>query len=589
MRPIDRVEWQIREAFRVPPRLPTQAWAEAHCRLPSALTHLPGPIETLPYFRGIFEAWDDPGIPFLTMVKGARLGATTAMMQLIASASVNTPGPIMAVQPTADDARAFSVDFEAFCAASPDLRGLLGDGEDKNGRSTIMQRRLPGGTLTFAYPAPRLFRRIPVKFLFYDETDAGEATGDEGNPIALATMRTQQFRDRKRFCASTPVMKDGPISQLYAESDQRIYETPCPHCGAFFELTWATIQWPEGDPAAAYAVCPQNGCIVEEGHKGAMIEAGRWRATNPAVADHAGFLLRTLVSLNYNARWGQLAREFVAAKRDPETLRTFVNLVLAEGWAPDDSGFDEHELAARAEPISLDRMPAEVLWLTAGIDCQDDRLEVAILGHQRDGEAAVLGYRVLWGPVDEEAVWRDLDDLLRQTWAHPTAGAHVGISAAAVDGSDGDHLPHVGAFCRGRFGRRVVRIKGVPGFARAPLQRSTQKGSPWFIVGVDAVKSSLLNRLARPGLVRFSDELPPEFYEQLCSERIVSRYSRGRPIRAFERVKGARAEALDAVAYALAVKGLIGQNLDAREAELASQAAPAAKPRVARSRWMERG
>ena len=37
--------------------------------------------------------------------------------------------------------------------------------------------------------------------------NAGEATGDEGNPVALATMRTQQYRDRKRFCASTPVMK----------------------------------------------------------------------------------------------------------------------------------------------------------------------------------------------------------------------------------------------------------------------------------------------------------------------------------------------------------------------------------------------
>jgi phage terminase large subunit GpA-like protein len=179
---LDAVERTIREAFRAPVRMPTQAWAEAHCRLPSALTHLPGPIETLPYFRGIFEAWDDPEIPFLTMVKGARLGATTAMMQLMAACAVNTPGPIMAVQPTADDARAFALDFEAFCAASPDLRGLLGDGTDSKGRSTIMQRRLPGGTLTFAYPAPRLFRRIPVKFLFYDEADAGEATGEEGNP-----------------------------------------------------------------------------------------------------------------------------------------------------------------------------------------------------------------------------------------------------------------------------------------------------------------------------------------------------------------------------------------------------------------------
>jgi phage terminase large subunit GpA-like protein len=401
-------------------------------------------------------------------------------------------------------------------------------------------------------------------------------------------MRTQQYRDRKRFVASTPVMKDGPISSLYAESDQRIYETPCPHCGEFFELTWATIQWPEGDTGAAYAVCPHNGCVIEESQKAAMVGAGRWRATAPHVEGHAGFLLRTLVSLNYNARWGQLAREFVAAKRDPETLRTFVNLVLAEGWALEGDGPDEHELAARAEPIGLDRMPAEILWLTAGCDVQDDRLEVAIVGHQRDGEAAVLGYRVLWGPVDGEEVWRELDDLLRETWPHPVGGARIGISAAAVDGSDGDHLPYVDGFCRGRFARRVVRIKGAPGFSRAPLQRSTQKGAPWFLVGVDAVKAALVNRLARPGTIRFSDSLEPTFYSQLCSERLVVRYSRGRPVRAFERVKGARAEALDGVTYALAVKGLIGQSLDSREAELSTPAAPKAVPRVARSKWMQR-
>jgi phage terminase large subunit GpA-like protein len=194
----------------------------------------------------------------------------------------------------------------------------------------------------------------------------------------------------------------------------------------------------------------------------------------------------------------------------------------------------------------------------------------------------------VWGPVDGDDVWRDLDDLLRQTWPHPTAGARIGIAAAAVDGGDGDHLPYVDAFCRGRFGRRIVRIKGVAGFSRAPFQRSTQKGAPWFVIGSDAVKAVLLTRLARPGSVRFSDALPAEFFEQLCSEQIVTKYSRGRPVRAFERLKGARAEALDATAYAFAVRALIGQTVDGRIAELATRAAPAPTPRVVKSKWMDR-
>lgn len=71
--------------------------------------------------------------------------------------------------------------------------------------------------------------------------------------------------------------------------------------------------------------------------------------------------------------------------------------------------------------------------------------------------------------------------------------------------------------------------KACPASAARRSSGQRKKGSPWFIVGVDAVKAALLNRLARPGMVRFSDDLPPEFYGQLTSERLVTKYSRGRP------------------------------------------------------------
>ena len=49
-----------------------------------------------------------------------------------------------------------------------------------------------------------------------------------------------------------------------------------------------------------------------------------------------------------------------------------------------------------------------------------------------------------------------------------------------------------------------------------------------------------------------------------------------------------RAEALDAVTYAIAVRGLIGQPADTRAAELASPAAPKPPAAVARSAWLAR-
>lgn len=140
--------------------------------------------------------------------------------------------------------------------------------------------------------------------------------------------------------------------------------------------------------------------------------------------------------------------------------------------------------------------------------------------------------------------------------------------------------------------RGIAQSMGDPDVPKVTVLKSARVGYSTllggFIVGVDAVKVALMNRLARPGMVRFSNTLEPVFFEQLCSERLVTKYSRGRPTRAFERVKGMRAEALDAVVYATAVRALIGQPVEAREAELTDPEPPRPKPRVARSEWMSR-
>ena len=57
-----------------------------------------------------------------------------------------------------------------------------------------------------------------------------------------------------------------------------------------------------------------------------------------------------------------------------------------------------------------------------------------------------------------------------------------------------------------------------------------------MIVGVDEIKSSLMNRLRRGNSIRFSNGLPASWYEQLASEQVVVRYSRGQPVRMFERI-----------------------------------------------------
>lgn len=574
-------------ALKPPPVLSLADWIESTIHFPATVSALPGKVRLWSYQRGICDAIDDPEISRITVQKSARIGYTSLLTAVIANYVANQPCPVLAVLPTQDDCRDYAVgDIEGTFDASPALRGLLDADADESGRSTLMSKRFPGGSLKLvAAKSPRNLRRHNAKILLLDEIDGFEI-GLEGDPIKLAEMRTLAFPDRKILAGSTPVFDYGPVSRLYAESDQRIFEVPCPDCHAFCEIKWANITWPEGRPLEAAWACPECGSVVQERHKAGMVAQGRWRATQPLVTGHAGFKINALVSPHANASWGVLAGEFLKAKDNPATLQTFVNLVLGEAWREAQDDLDEHALAAKREPFGLpDRIPPEVLVITAGVDCQDDRLELVFLGHGKSDHTWVLAHSVIWGPIDSDATWAELDDALKTIWKHPNGGL-LRCDAAVIDSGDGGHADLVHSFTRGRFARRVVSGKGVAGFSRPFLQRSSSKGAPLFLIGVDSIKAQLFNRLARGDTFRFSADLDPIFFEQLTSEHRVVRYFKGQPVRRFERIAGKRAETLDSTVYALAARQLVGLSLDRREDEVSSVTLPKKSSSVVRSKWL---
>ena len=146
-------------------------------------------------------------------------------------------------------------------------------------------------------------------------------------------------------------------------------------------------------------------------------------------------------------------------------------------------------------------------------------------------------------------------------------------------------------FCNARVAMRVLPGKGASGFARPAIQLTkTKKGRRLFIIGVDGLKSQILNRLARGNTIRFSNTLTATYFEQLASEKKVIRMSRGRPTARFERKVGARAESLDCLVYALAAKAALTLNFDARAVAVQTPAAPAKPPPPTsfKSAWMSR-
>lgn len=557
-----------------PPRLRLSTWIEREIALPEGTSALPGRVRLWPYQREIADAISDPEIERVTLVKPVRVGFTTLLTGAIGSFIANEPSPILCLLPTESDARDYMVsDIEPTFEASPTLRGTLTEGADEGEqRNTLMSRRFPGGSLKIvAAKSPRNLRRHTARVLIVDEADAMEV-GNEGNPIRLAERRTLSFGNRKIILGSTPVAEDtSHVLRAYEASDARVFEVPCAACGAFTEIMWEHIEWEEGKPETAAFRCPNCRELISERNKAMMVAAGEWRATKPEVKSHAGFRLNALVSLLTNASWAKLAAEYVMAKDDPAELQTFVNTILGQGWREAGAELDEDALAKRVEPFGLSDIPAEVLVITIGVDVQDDRLECTVTGWTKDGSCLVLGHVVIWGSPDDETTWMELEELLRTEWRHPYGGK-LKADACAIDSGDGDWTEKVYNYCFPRATRRVMAIKGMAG-QRPAMQVSggKVKGGRLWIVGVDTVKTTVFTRLQRAQGIRFSNTLEAVYFDQLASERRVVRYKRGAPVRAFERIPGKRAEALDALVYAWAARHALQIPLGQREDDLRSE------------------
>ena len=394
--------------------------------------------------------------------------------------------------PTESDGRDYMVsDIEPIFEATPALKGTLGDGDEEGMRNTLLSRRFAGGYLKIvASRAPRNLRRHTARILLCDEVDGMETTA-EGSPIALGEQRTLTFADRKIIIGSTPVFTEtSVVIKTYAESDQRVFEVPCPECGEFNEIRWAHIVWPKDidqysgqvirdRPEEAAYECPNCKSIVPHACKRDMVYAGRWRQTNPDVQGHAGFRLNALVSLHANASWDKLAALFLKAKDDVTELQPFTNTVLAEGWSSPGM-VNEGALAARAEEWGINNIPAEVLILTAGCDVQDDRVEISVLGWTKTAECLILGHIIIWGSYVDQSTWDEVDEMLRSKWRHPL-GDTLKIDAACIDAGDGDHWDMVLNFCIPKLGPADFRDKGhVRGSAELPRwPRARRRPTDW--------------------------------------------------------------------------------------------------------------
>ncbi|MCY3594410.1 MAG: phage terminase large subunit family protein, partial [Bacteroidetes bacterium] len=370
-----------------PARIELDRWLEDNINLPAGVSAVPGRFKLWPFQREICQAITDPTIERVTLVKPVRVGFTTLLTGAVGHFVENDPSPVLCVLPIETDCRSYLADeLEPIFEASG-----ININQDLGNRDTMLARRFLGGSLRIIPSrSPGRLRKLTCRILMIDEVDGMEVTR-EGDPVRLSINRTMTFRNRKIIMGSTPVfLETSAILRAYSNSDRRVFQVPCPSCGIYNQILWKHIVWENRDPSTACYQCPDCNERIDHKHKVTMVTNGVWKARKPEIANHAGFHLNSLVSLLYNTRWEVLVEEFLEAKQDPELLQTFINTILAEGWAGVGEELDVEGLKDGVGDFSLESMPEGILYLTAGVDVQRDRLEVVTIGWDQDRTIHVL-------------------------------------------------------------------------------------------------------------------------------------------------------------------------------------------------------
>jgi len=497
---------------------------------------------------------------------GAQLGKTEVILNIVGYHIDNDPSPILVLQPTLEMAQAFSKDRVAagLIKSTPALRGKVKDPRSRDSGNTTLHKVFPGGALTMVGAnSPSGLASRPIRIVLCDEVDRyPPSAGSEGDPIQLAKKRSATFWNRKLILVSTPTNTDNSrIQDAFDKSDQRYYHVPCKHCESDQVLKWSNVKWQDNDPDTAQYVCDHCGVLWTDADRVWSVRNGTWIANKP-FRGVAGYAISGLYS-----PWTPLpdaVKEFLAVKKNPEQLRVWTNTYLGQTWSDIGETVDDYMLSERRE--EMPSIPDDALVLVAGVDVQDNRLEISIIGFGRDDESWVVDHITLYGDPSTPQLWTALDSYLFAQY-ETESGRQIAIRAACID-SGGHFTNSVYAYCKKNAGRKVFAIKGVGGEGKPVAGRPSKNNvgrCPLFPIGVDTVKDLMFARMRiqemGPGYIHFSDKLNDEYFRQLTAEKIVTKYHKGYKKRVFEKIR-ARNEALDCMVYAYAAYAIIGININ---------------------------
>jgi len=341
---------------------------------------------------------------------------------------------------------------------------------------------------------------------------------------------------------------ESPIWALWQEGTRYHWAWPCPHCDDYFIPRFDIIRFEEGvSPVQAartvHLECPRCGGVIEEQHKAAMNERGRYVAPGQSIGSD-GVVTGDPPDTTTMSFWvSGLASPFVTfadrvlsyleavAMGDNDKIQTAMNAGFGELYAPGGRDIREwQQIASRRQPYHFGEVPIEATKISAAVDVQKNGFFYSVRAWGARASSWQIESGELVGMTNEPEVWNDLANVLLQTYGGMPVSLALIDSGFRPDKPDEGPTNIVYDFCR-RFRRFAKPTKGYDRLS-APVMRGKAKMTipgrklPITLelvrLDTDFWKSRLHERLAWPeeqlGGFLLSADATDDYCKQLVSE-----------------------------------------------------------------------
>jgi phage terminase large subunit GpA-like protein len=389
----------IAAALKPAPPIDYLAFAEQH------VTFTDGPFQggynraLFPFFDAVLGALSpEDSCRFVTLMSSAQVGKTSLANIFALGALTMGKGSFLYVHPTTDNAIRWSkMKLSPLMRSTAVVRENFPQRVNDSQASVLYKERRDGlaRLLITGANSPASLSQVTIDNQVQDDVSKYELNA-AGDPEAQADSRSRAIPDAKIFKISTPLIIPGcRITRDFLDGSQENPYVPCVHCGQYQILEWDNflVQLDAARPERACFSCVSCGGIIQEHHRPAMLKSFEWRPHNPqAMREHRSFWIWSAYSLLQS--WEQIAREWLKARGDPASEKTFWNDVLGKAYETCGNGRPWEELAARAKQSDYERgtVPKGGLLLMLGVDCQVDRIEWQAVAFGREYKRYVVDY-----------------------------------------------------------------------------------------------------------------------------------------------------------------------------------------------------